>query len=107
MQQFGPNAIAEAPRHPFVAFLKKFWDPVPWLLEATVVLELLLGKHLEATIIGTLLVFNAGLSLLQERKAQNALEILRKRLSVKARVFRDGEWKVIDASELVSCNSGS
>lgn len=101
LQQFGPNAIAEAPRHPFVAFLKKFWDPVPWLLEATVVLELLLGKHLEATIIGTLLVFNAGLSLLQERKAQNALEILRKRLSVKARVFRDGEWKVIDASELV------
>ena len=101
LQQYGPNAIVEAPNHPFVAFLKKFWDPVPWLLEATVVLELLIGKDLEAAIIGALLVFNGALSLFQERKAQNALAILRKRLSVKARVFRDGQWKIVDARELV------
>ncbi len=101
LQQFGPNAIVEIPKHQFVAFLKKFWDPVPWLLEATIVLELLLRKDLEAGIIGVLLVFNAVLSLIQEKKAENALAILRKRLSVKARAFRDGQWKLIDARELV------
>lgn len=68
LQRFGPNEIVQVPDHPFVAFLKKFWDPVPWLLEATVVLELVMGKDLEALIIGVLLVFNAALSLFKRKK---------------------------------------
>jgi H+-transporting ATPase len=101
LREFGPNAVVEAKGRPFLAFLRKFWDPVPWLLEATVLLELLLGRHLEAAIIGALLIFNASLSLFQEGKAQNALTVLRKRLSVRARVLRDAKWKLIDAQELV------
>ena len=101
LHEFGPNAVAEARRHPLVAFFGKFWAPVPWLLEATVALELLLGKHAEAVIIGILLIFNASLSLFQERKAQNALAVLRKRLPLKARVLRDAQWRLIDAQEVV------
>jgi H+-transporting ATPase len=101
LQEFGPNALAEAKRYPFLAFLRKFWDPVPWLLEAAVVLELVRGRYLEAAIIGALLIFNASLSLVQEGRARNALAILRKRLSVKARVLRDTQWRLIDAQELV------
>ena len=101
LSKFGWNVVEEAPRHRVLAFFSKFWGPVPWLLEATVVLELLLGKHAEALIIGALLVFNASLSLIQERKAQDALAVLRKRLPVNARVFRDGQWKLVDAQEIV------
>lgn len=101
LRQFGPNAVVEPKKHPLLAFLRKFWAPVPWLLEATIILEVILGKMPEAVIIALLLLFNASLSLFQERKAQNALQALRQRLSVRARVLRDGQWKVIDAREIV------
>lgn len=71
------------------------------MLEAAVALELILGKRSEAIIIGALLLFNGFLSLLQERKAANALALLRKSLPVLARVMRDGEWQVIDSQEIV------
>ncbi len=101
LDEFGPNAVAEK-RPRFIAILLgKFWAPVPWMLEATVVLELLLGKILEATVIGVLLVFNAALSLFQESRARNALELLQKRLTVQASVLRDGLWIVVTAQQLV------
>jgi hypothetical protein len=45
--------------HPLRMALEKFWAPVPWMLEAAIVLELALGKYVEAAIIAVLLVFNA------------------------------------------------
>ena len=41
----------------WLVFLKKMWAPVPWMLEAAIVLELFLGKGIEAGIIGALVVF--------------------------------------------------
>jgi H+-transporting ATPase len=101
LSEFGPNAIPEPRPHPVLAFLAKFWAPVPWMLEATIVLELALGKHAEALIIAALLVFNAAVSLLQESRAQNALAMLRGRLEVRARVLRDARWRMVAARELV------
>lgn len=101
LRQYGPNAVQDAKPHLFLAIAKKFWAPVPWMLEATIVLELLLRKRLEAIIIGFLLVFNAALGLVQENKAQNALTLLRKRLPVKARVLREGQWQLLPAEDLV------
>ena len=71
------------------------------MLEATVVLELVLHKRAEALILAILLLFNGFLSLLQERKAANALALLRKSLPVRARVMRDGAWQIIDSQEIV------
>ncbi len=101
LAQYGANALPEPVVHPVRMLLKKLWAPVPWMLEATVVLELVLGKRLEAGVIGLLLLMNALLSLMQERKAEGALALLRKRLPVNARVRRDGDWKLIDAREVV------
>ncbi len=101
LRQFGPNAVREAKPHIFFAIAGKFWAPVPWMLEATIVLELILGKRPEAIIIGFLLVFNAGLGFVQEKRAQNALALLRKRLPVQARVLREGTWQLLAAEELV------
>ncbi len=99
--EWGPNAVAEKKPHPFLALLGKFWAPVPWMLEVTIVLEVALGKFLEAAVISVLLAFNAALSLFQETRARSALELLQKRLAVRARVLRDAAWGVIPAEELV------
>ena len=101
LRQYGPNAVREAKPHLLLAIAQKFWAPVPWMLEATIILELLLGKRPEAIIIGFLLVFNAGLGFVQENRAQNALALLRKRLPVKARVLREGQWQLLPAEDLV------
>jgi H+-transporting ATPase len=99
--QFGRNAVEEEKSHPFVRLLGKFWAPVPWMLELTILLELVLKKHAEAIIIGGLLVFNAALGFFQEHRAEQALEMLRRRLSVQARVLRDRKWQLVPAENLV------
>ena len=47
----GPNTIADTALHPLRRALDKFWAPVPWMLEGAIVLELALGKLVEAAII--------------------------------------------------------
>ncbi len=101
LAEYGPNAIPEEHPKIWLIFLRKLWAPVPWMLEASIVLELILGKTIEALIIGLLVIFNAFISTLQESRAQNALALLRKRLTVTSRVLRDGRWGSIPSSELV------
>lgn len=101
LQKYGPNQIAEEKRHRPLQFLREFWAPVPWMLEATVLLEIILHKHVEAGIIAALLIFNAVLSFFEETRAQNALSLLRKRLAVTATVLRDTAWTSIPAAGLV------
>ena len=81
--------------------LEKLWAPVPWMLEAAIVLQVSLGKYAEAAIIAGLLVFNAALGLFQEGRAQATLAALRSRLAVTASVRRDGAWTTIPAADLV------
>ncbi len=101
LKQFGPNAVVEEKARPLKAFIKRFWAPIPWLLEATIIIQLFLGEEVEAAVIGGLLVLNAALSLLQEGRAQKALALLRQQLRVLARVRRDGAWTTLPAEELV------
>ena len=101
LQTTGPNAMPDTAVHPLRRALEKFWAPVPWMLEAAVVLELALGKTVEAAIIAALLVFNALLGLFQESRAQATLAALKSRLALNASVKRDGVWKTVPAGELV------
>lgn len=101
LRQFGPNRVEEERRHPLLSLFAKFWAPVPWMLEATILLEILAHKLDEAIIIGVLLLFNSVLSFSQENQANRALALLRGRLSVQARVLRDGHWQLIAAEEIV------
>ena len=87
--------------HPLRRALTEFWTAVPWMLEAAIVLEAVLGKYLEAAIIACLLVFNAALGFFQEGHAQATLAALKARLALNAAVKRDNAWKTVPASELV------
>ncbi|MDE2490352.1 MAG: plasma-membrane proton-efflux P-type ATPase [Elusimicrobia bacterium] len=101
LAQYGPNAVAPDESRPWRALLAKFWAPVPWMLEAAIVLQLLLGKAEEASVVAALLIVNAGLSFAQESRANRALGLLRGRLAVRARALRDGRWRQLAAAELV------
>src|SRR5580700_8094018 len=101
LEKSGPNAMPDTSLHPLRRALTKFWAPVPWMLEAAIVLELVLGKDVEAGIIASLLAFNAGLGFFQEGHAQATLAALKSRLALNAVVKRDNAWKTVPATELV------
>ena len=101
LRQYGPNRVSEPKRHPALALLGKLSGPVPWMLEASLVLEAVLHKWIEAVIIAVLLVLNAVLAFSQEERAQRALDLLRERLTVVARVRRDQQWTQLRAEEVV------
>ena len=101
LEKFGPNTVADTSMHPLRRALAKFWAPVPWMLEAAIVLELVLGKHIEAAIIAVLLFFNAVLGFFQEGRAQATLTALKSRLALNASVRRDNVWATVPAAGLV------
>ena len=101
LQQYGPNQVAAERPHRAAALLRKFWGVIPWMLELAVVIDLVLGRWVEAGVIVALLVFNAAIGFLHEGRAQRALALLRQRLTVNARVLRDGRWQLIPAAGLV------
>ena len=55
LEKDGPNAMPDISAHPLRNALAKFWAPVPWLLEASIVLEVALHKYSEAAVIAALL----------------------------------------------------
>ncbi len=99
--EFGANAVAQDEAHPVRRVLRHFWAPVPWMLEATVVLQIAIGQRLTAAMIAALLLFNVALGAFQENRANAALALLKQRLTLRSRVKRDGAWVDIDAGELV------
>jgi plasma-membrane proton-efflux P-type ATPase len=99
--QNGYNEVAETKGHPALKFLKKFWGISAWMLELIMVLSAVLGKYSDLVVVAALLVINAVLSFMQERRAAGVVAALRKRLQVNARVRRDSSWQVITARELV------
>jgi H+-transporting ATPase len=101
LEKFGPNAVPDTSLHPLRRALTKFWAPVPWMLEAAIVLEIVLGKYVEAAIIAVLLAFNAALGFFQEGRAQATLAALKSRLALNASVRRDGTWATVPAAGLV------
>ena len=101
LAKFGPNAIPDTALHPLRRALTQFWAPVPWMLEAAIVLELALGRYVEAAIIAVLLAFNAALGFFQEGRAQATLAALKSRLALNAPVRRDGVWATVPATGLV------
>ncbi|MDA8255638.1 MAG: plasma-membrane proton-efflux P-type ATPase [Betaproteobacteria bacterium] len=99
--EFGANVTNEEAPPRWRVFLTKFWAPIPWLLEAAIILQFGLGQYVEASVVGGLLLFNATLGFIQEGRAVAALAALKQRLAPTALVARDGVWIRLPAAELV------
>jgi len=101
LAQYGPNELEEKKTNLFLKFLSYFWGPIPWMIEAAVILSAV-ARHWPAFgIILVLLLANATIGFWEEREAGNAIDALKAKLAVKARVKRDGKWINPEARDLV------
>ena len=101
LAQYGPNEIAEHKTNPVLKFLSYFWGPIPWMIEIAVILSGAVGHWPDFFIILLLLVANGVVGYTEERQAGNAIEALKAKLAINARVIRDGAWITPPARELV------
>ena len=101
LERYGPNEVPEKEESAWLRLLRRFWGPIPWMIEVAALLSALVGKWEDFTIILVLLFVNAGVDFWQESKAISALKVLQQRLARKARVLRDGRWQEVDVRDLV------
>lgn len=101
-QRHGPNSIAESGRTTWLTVLaRQFVDTLIWILIAAAVISAFIGEVTDAVTILAIVLLNGILGFLQEWKAEKAVEALRQMLSPHCRVLRDGESRIIDATEIV------
>ena len=101
LAQFGENTLAEHRVGVIERLAHFFWGPIPWMIEVAAILSGLLRHWDDLSIILAMLFINAGVGFWQEYKADNAIELLKRRLALQARVRRDGVWKDIEARLVV------
>jgi H+-transporting ATPase len=101
LTQYGPNEIEEKKTNPFLKFLTYFWGPIPWMIEAAVILSAVARHWPDFAIILLLLLANAVVGFWEEHQAGNAIAALKATLAIKARVRRDEKWTTPEARELV------
>src|ERR1700683_2737170 len=101
LTQYGPNEIAEHKTNSLLKFLGYFWGPIPWMIEIAVIVSGAVGHWPDFFIILLLLVANGVVGYSGERHAGNAIEALKAKLAINARVKRDDAWITAPARELV------
>ena len=101
LTQYGPNEIEETKTNPLLKFLSYFWGPIPWMIEAAVILSGVVRHWPDFGIIIFLLIANAVVGFWEERQAGNAVAALKAKLAINARARRDGKWIIPPARELV------
>ncbi len=98
--QYGANEIEEERTNEVLKFLGYFWGPIPWMIEAAVILSAVARHWPDFGIILVLLLANAIVGFWEEHEAGNAIAALKATLAIKARVKRDGKWVTPAAREL-------
>ncbi|MBL7128850.1 MAG: plasma-membrane proton-efflux P-type ATPase [Ignavibacteria bacterium] len=101
IKQYGYNEITGKKKNPIIKFLSYFWGPIPWMIEVAAILSAIINHWEDFWIIFALLLLNAIVGFWQEHKADNAIELLKKKLALKTRVLRNGKWMEEPAKVLV------
>ena len=101
LKKYGYNELNEKEESWLHRLFRRFWGPIPWMIETAAILSALAHRWEDFTIIMVMLLVNAIVDFYQESKALSAIAVLKKKLARKALVLRDGKWQEIDAKELV------
>jgi magnesium-transporting ATPase (P-type) len=102
LARYGYNEVeVKKKRGPVYQFLKQFASPLIYVLIAAAVITYFLHEYADMAVILGVVVANAVIGFVQERKAERALESLAKMLVPEATVLRDGQRRVIPSRELV------
>ncbi|HFD80505.1 MAG TPA: HAD family hydrolase [Gammaproteobacteria bacterium] len=100
-QRYGFNEIREHEEPLWHRVFRRFWGPIPWMIEVAAVLSAAVQKWEDFIIILIMLLVNAFLDFIQEHRALNALKALKKRLANEVIVLRGGQFRTLQARELV------
>jgi len=98
----GYNELPEKKVSTFELLLSYFWGPMPWMIEAAIILCALVGDWVDFGIIGALLIGNALIGFFEEKSAGDAVSALKAQLALNANAKRDGQWMTVPARELVA-----
>jgi H+-transporting ATPase len=101
LARYGRNEIQEREETLWHRIFRRFWGPIPWMIEVAAVLSLVVRKTPDFVIILIMLFINAGLDFFQEHRARNALKALKQRLSAETVVLRDGRFQTVPSRDLV------
>lgn len=102
LRKNGRNELRSKPPKTILQMLKaQIVDPMVLILISAAVFSAVLQEWTEAAVIFTIVVINAVIGIVQEKKAQSSLEALRNMSAPTARVLRQGEESIVPASELV------
>jgi H+-transporting ATPase len=101
LEQYGYNEIAQAKTNPVLKFLSYFWGPIPAMIMIAAILSAVLRHWPDLGVIMALLLLNALVGFREEYQAGNAIEALKAKLALQAKVKRDGRWVTVAARELV------
>lgn len=97
----GRNELPEKSIPKWYIFLSLFWEPMPIMIWIAIVIEAILGKWMDMTILLAIQIANASIAFYETTKSGDAVAALKASLKPLATVKRDGEWKNIDAGTLV------
>jgi H+-transporting ATPase len=101
LERYGRNALEEEHRSVVVELLSHFWGPIPWMIEAALILTAVTSRWVDFGIILALLLLNGGVGFWEEHQAGTAIAALKQRLARTAEVNRDGRWVTVAAAEIV------
>lgn len=101
IEQYGYNEIDEKEETLWHRIFRRFWGPIPWMIEVAALLSAMVQKWEDLIIILIMLLVNAGLDLMQEHRALNALKTLKAKMDQQVTVLRDASFSRISSRELV------
>ncbi|MFN3466644.1 MAG: cation-translocating P-type ATPase, partial [Candidatus Brocadiales bacterium] len=102
LEKYGPNEIVEKKKTPAILqFLKQFTEVLIIILLVATIVSAVLGEYLDAGVIFAIVILNAVMGFIHEKKAEKAVEALKKMLVPKAKVVRDGSVKVVESRSVV------
>ncbi|WXG46218.1 MAG: plasma-membrane proton-efflux P-type ATPase [Candidatus Atabeyarchaeum deiterrae] len=98
---YGYNEVEEKKASRVITFLRRFWGPTAWMLEAVAAMSYFLNQTINMLLVVALLILNAIIGFSQESRSEQAVEILKSRLVAYVKVLRDGKWTVKPTREIV------
>lgn len=102
LSKYGPNQIKGKPKPGIWSlFFAQLRDMLIYVLLAAAIVTLIVGEYMDAIIILAVVLLNAIIGVIQEQKAEKAIEALQQMTTPKTLVRRDGNVKEIDSGEIV------
>ena len=101
LQQNGLNEVSETKFNFWKVILIRLWEPSAWILEAALVIEIILGKEIQAGFIVLMLLFAAVNGAIQSGRSSKVLHQLAHELTPQVSVCRSKQWQKMDAKKLV------